>query len=91
MSSSKKSNTTTSNSVGDVDSSVFYGKQRESKQPTKAAEAFDHAITINEFMSDIHLRFKSDFDKATNSRLMKMAAHSTSSHVRFALTAKLIT
>ena len=64
MSSSKKASTTTSNSVGDVDSSVFYGKQREAKQPSKAAETFDHAISINEFMSDIRLRFKSDFDKA---------------------------
>lgn len=52
------------NNNGDVDSSVFFGSEHKHTQPTKAADAFDHAISINEFMSDISLRFKNDFDKA---------------------------
>ena len=55
---------TTSTTTGDVDASLVYGSTTEPKKLTKPADSFARAISINEFMQDVHLRFQKDYDNA---------------------------
>ena len=57
----KKMTATTSTTTGDVDASLVYGSTTEPKKLTKPADSFERAISINEFMQDVHLRFQKDY------------------------------
>ena len=46
-----------------IDTLVF-GAPSEPKHSTSLADSFDHALSINEFMSDAHMRFRKDYDNA---------------------------
>ena len=50
--------------MGDIDASVVYGTRTEIVEPTKPQTEFHQAITINQFVEDLKLRFKSDFTTA---------------------------
>ena len=50
--------------TGDVDASLVYGSTTEPKKLTKPADSFERAISIIEFMQDVHLRFQKDYDNA---------------------------